>query len=765
METCDEIFAHYYDHWADEGGLAIRGWGWWWDGTVRWQKSGYTYVDVAGGGNKWPNLSFDDYYDYSLDNKTLLQEIDARLQQGYGVGLGISKGAAVGHAITCWGVNYNTSYNPGDPTYNKYIGIWVTDSDDNKGDDFALPWLGNAGIQNRLRYYTVGYSVADEKWYFTGPGWFDYGGWLEPGWYIDMVSWLAGGPGIVPKVAAGSDQTVDEAVTVYFDGSYKSPGPAPTIKWDFGDGSTDTGSLTPSHAYSNDGVYTVTLTITDDQGDWATDTLTVKVLKVVPTAYAGSDQTADEGDTVSFSGSYSYSGAGTLAIAWDFGDGSTAAGTLTPQHQYADDGKYIVTLTVTDHNGDVGTDTLIVTVKNVAPTLTLGGAASTDEGAIYTLTLQVTDPGDDTITAWGIDWGDGFSEIIVGNPTAVNHTYADGPNSWTIQANATDEDGTWAAVNMLAVTVLNVAPTVCIVSVVQAQPFTLAEWIVLMRDPFVATGNASDPGSDDLTFNWSWGDGLENVTFYLNDPPTYPVAIVEILEHTYMEPGEYFLTLTVEDDDGGVGTATVTLTVWGPRDLKTNVLAELEALKTGEKCIDRRLDRVIRCIECSLYQTLWMDETHLDPYWGWCVFLFEHLAEVHLELRSELYEHLIPILEEWIECWQAKGYDTTWLEAKLARMQTLLPVFEAALYKLAKADELLARVAITDAENTPVQNTKWQHKVDSFLLKANQHLANATTYLEMEQFGTAICHYKVAWMFAQKAMKWATKSGSGGWGC
>jgi hypothetical protein len=227
-----------------------------------------------------------------------------------------------------------------------------------------------------------------------------------------------------------------------------------------------------------------------------------------------------------------------------------------------------------------------------------------------------------------------------------------------------------------------------------------------------------------------------------------------------MEPKEHLLTLTVADDDGGVSTVTVTVTVWGPRNLKTNVITELEGLKTGERCIDRRLERVIWCIECSLYQELWLDATHLDPYWGWCVFLYEHLAEVHLELRTELYEHLIPVLEEWIECWQAKGCDTTWLEAKLARMQALLPVFEAALFKLAKADELLVRVAIADAENTPVQNAKWQHKVDSFLLNANQHLRNASTYLEMEQFGTAICHYKVAWKFAQKAMTWATKSGS-----
>lgn len=66
----------------------------------------------------------------------------------------------------------------------------------------------------------------------------------------------------------------------------------------------------------------------------------------------------------------------TYTFAWDFGDEGTAEGTLTPEHVYADDGVYTVTLTVTDGAGISATDTAAVTVNNVAPTAVDDGYAT-----------------------------------------------------------------------------------------------------------------------------------------------------------------------------------------------------------------------------------------------------------------------------------------------------------------------------------------------------------------------------------------------------
>ena len=79
-----------------------------------------------------------------------------------------------------------------------------------------------------------------------------------------------------------------------------------------------------------------------------------------PTVDAGPDQTADEGEEVSFSATIT-DGLNTYTIEWDFGDGATASGTLTPTHTYADNDVYTVTLTVTVNGGAVGSDTLATT--------------------------------------------------------------------------------------------------------------------------------------------------------------------------------------------------------------------------------------------------------------------------------------------------------------------------------------------------------------------------------------------------------------------
>ena len=87
-----------------------------------------------------------------------------------------------------------------------------------------------------------------------------------------------------------------------------------------------------------------------------------------PKVDVGTDQTADEGETVRFSGSYVDPGVlDSHTIVWDFGDGIRAVNTVAPQHVYKNDGDFTVTLTVTDNDGGVGFDSLVVRVVNKAP--------------------------------------------------------------------------------------------------------------------------------------------------------------------------------------------------------------------------------------------------------------------------------------------------------------------------------------------------------------------------------------------------------------
>jgi hypothetical protein len=99
-----------------------------------------------------------------------------------------------------------------------------------------------------------------------------------------------------PLVYAGNDQTVQESQPVQFSGEFtdtlrlaQSLAEA-LIQWDFGDGMGATGSLTPTHSFGNNGVFTVTLVVTDTLGAVGQDSLQINVTNVAPNLEPLADQ-------------------------------------------------------------------------------------------------------------------------------------------------------------------------------------------------------------------------------------------------------------------------------------------------------------------------------------------------------------------------------------------------------------------------------------------------------------------------------------------
>lgn len=180
-------------------------------------------------------------------------------------------------------------------------------------------------------------------------------------------------PNNLPPVAeAGGPYTVDEgsSVTVDASGSSDPDGDTLTYTWDLNnDGTYETQSeIAIFSPQDGPATLTVGLQVSDGKGISDADTVTIKVNNVAPTVDAGSDQTINEGNTASFSGSFTDPGTlDTHTIEWDFGDGSTSSGSLTASHVFADNGVYTVKLKVTDKDGAIGEDILQVTINNVAP--------------------------------------------------------------------------------------------------------------------------------------------------------------------------------------------------------------------------------------------------------------------------------------------------------------------------------------------------------------------------------------------------------------
>lgn len=165
MSNTDEMFSYFQDHWTDKGGMMEYGWDWWFDGTNNSEGwSGWSQVDVEGGGF-YPTENFGDYFHSSSNNAIALTTIADYLSSGYGTTIAVY--GPGGHAITVWGYRYGLNSSD-------YLGIWVSDSDDDKGGDGVRP--------NSLRYYDV--SMSGGKWYLE-----DFYG--SDSWYIGVVQGLA----------------------------------------------------------------------------------------------------------------------------------------------------------------------------------------------------------------------------------------------------------------------------------------------------------------------------------------------------------------------------------------------------------------------------------------------------------------------------------------------------------------------------------------------------------------------------------------------
>jgi len=348
---------------------------------------------------------------------------------------------------------------------------------------------------------------------------------------------------VAPVVDAGPDQTVDEGATVNFSGSFTDPGTGDThdILWDFGDGGTITGTLTPSHVYAEPGTFTVTLVVTDDDGGVGSDTTLVTVNNLAPTADAGGPYTGDEGASITLDGSGSSDpGGGTLSYAWDLdNDGQyDDAFTATTSYTWAEPGTYTVGLVVTDSEGLTDTDTAQVTVNNLAPTADAGGPYTGNEGASIALDGSGSaDPGGGTLSyAWDLDNDGQYDDAFT---ASTSYTWAE-PGTYTVGLVVTDSEGL-TDTDTAQVTVNNLAPTAD-----AGGPYTGDEGASITLDG----GSSSDPGGGTLSYAWD-----------LDNDGQYDDAFTASTSYTWAEPGVYTVSLVVTDSEGLTDTDTAQVTV------------------------------------------------------------------------------------------------------------------------------------------------------------------------------------------------------------
>jgi PKD repeat protein len=226
---------------------------------------------------------------------------------------------------------------------------------------------------------------------------------------------------VPPAVAVAGEASLEEGAPVFLTGVLTDTDSplGHRITWYMGDGSMITDTLTPQHTYTDDGLFDVTLAITDVHGEVSSDGMTITVSNVAPEADFYYDPPRPEpGQVLTFTGSaYDPGLADSHSYAWDFGDGISATGSLTLAHSYAASGTYNVTLTVADDDGGLGVISYPVGIEPF-------GADFVGYPGVglppFTATFYDTSAGMVTTRTW--TFGDGSPPVTTGT-TTINHLY------------------------------------------------------------------------------------------------------------------------------------------------------------------------------------------------------------------------------------------------------------------------------------------------------------------------------------------------------
>ena len=286
----------------------------------------------------------------------------------------------------------------------------------------------------------------------------------------------------MPDLGVISSFNVDEGQTFTVSVGYTDPDVddthTATINW--GDGTAaetvdvDGGLVELDHDYDDDGTYQATLMLTDSEQLTDQETFDVTVNNVAPVVHAdhwhhyhyaevfGTEAGAwiggafiDPSSSDSFTAFLYPDGTSGDRIELDSDDiyswtsGGQTVVTISSRVNL-DNGQYDdAVLRLYDDDGGFGERDLSMTITNTAPTLLVSSSTTElDEGGSFTLDLAAIDPGDDTISQWTVDWGDGSVVSYDGTETSVDHVYTDN-GEYQISVTATDEDGTYAPAILL----------------------------------------------------------------------------------------------------------------------------------------------------------------------------------------------------------------------------------------------------------------------------------------------------------------------------
>ncbi len=388
--------------------------------------------------------------------------------------------------------------------------------------------------------------------------------------------------------AATEDSSFDGAVATFEDDDPAANPADFTVSIDWGDGTPVTPATTigfssaafvvlGQHTYTDEGVFTATVTISDVAPGTGTATATDSAIIAEADVLSGTPMTFSAPSGVSFTTTVAtFTDTLTAAVPGDFtatidwGDATTSAGTVsggggalsvTGTHTYAAPGTFPVMVTLSDDAPGTATATVTSTAQVAAGLTVTSTSFATAEDASFNGTVANFSDANTALTAADfaatIDWGDGnvTAGTVAGGSGSFTltgqHTFAD-EGSFTVTTTVTETSGAGASAGDTG------TATVAEADVLSGSPLAFAAQANVPFSGAVATftdaDTASPPG--DFTATIDWGDSNVSAGTVSGGAGSFTVNGT----HTYGGAGTFAVVVTLSDDPPGTATAQVTST-------------------------------------------------------------------------------------------------------------------------------------------------------------------------------------------------------------